>query len=487
MGSAGGTAGVVFADAALSVTDAVSASVSASDGASMASGLPSEPPQPGAVASVQLPPIVHSSLGNGIALNVVEHRALPVVHVQVLLRAAGASHDPAGKMGLANFTAELLREGAGALGSAEIAAQIDASGSRLSTVTEDDAVKITLDALPERLGAMLDLIGLLLTQPRFEPSELERLRRRELDRLQQESTEPSWLSQRPFYRAIYGEGHPYGRFDTTPAVIREITREDVVAFHRAHYVGGSISIVAVGAVDPREFALQASHALDRVPAGTAADPTFSPVPQRTGRQVFLVDRPGSQQSYVRVGQAGPARRDTIWPALAVSNQILGAAPSSRLFVDLRERRSLTYGVYSRVSSAAHEGIVSASGATRTQTTGEFVTALLAHLDRMATEPVGEQELSSARQVLINRFVTSVETAANITAKIAELRMFGLPDDWYEDYRSQLRSIDVTQVTATSQTFFATARAVIVVVGDARRVLPQLRSVSSSVRVLRAGE
>ncbi len=477
-----------FIATTMAEADAGVAAVSA-DAAPLAQGLPASPPAADTAPSVRLPTIQRSRLPNGIELNVVEHRALPVVHVQILLRGAGAIFDPANKMGLASFTAELLREGAGALGSAEIAARIDASGARISTDTGDDALKITLDVLPERLTDMLTLVGSLIAHPRFDQPELERLRRRELDRLQQEQTEPSWLSQRPFYRALYPAGHPYSRFDTTPAVLRSLTRDDVVRFHHAQYVAGSMVVVAVGAVSAEEFTLTASRAFAEISQGNVTEPAFAPVAApvaSAARTILLVNRPNSQQSYVRVGRVGPRRSDPVWPSLAVSNQVLGAAPSSRLFVDLRERRSLTYGVYSRVSSAVHEGVVSASGSTRTPTTGEFVGALLAHLDGMSSVDVPDEELSGARRVLQNRFTTSIATAADLTGKITDLRQYGLPDDWFDSYRTALSTVSAQDVRASSNTYWSTTHSVIVVVGDVRRVLPQLRPFGT-VRVLRLGE
>lgn len=459
----------------------------APDGSTDASApFPASAPELTAARAVRWPALTQSALANGVSLAVVEHRALPVLHVRVILRGAGALFDPANRPGLASLTAELMREGAAGMDSPSIAAAFDNAGARFDIDVGDDAVTLSLDTLPERADAMLDLLAKILREPTFAQDELDRLRRRELDRLAQEMAEPSWLSQRPFYRAIYGATHPYSRFDTTPEALRAITRADVQRFHREHVLGGAITVVAVGAVTPAAFAESAQRAFASLPSGTIARPAMPAVPTRAAREVFIVDRPSSAQAFVRVGRVGPRRNDALWPQLAVANQVLGAAPSSRLFVDLRERRSLTYGVYSRVSTTVDEGVVAASGSTRLERTGDFVHALLEHLDRMANEEVPQDELARAQRVVQNRFPVSFSTATDLAARVSESLVYGLDQRYFETYSERARAVSAAEVRAVSQRFFATNTAVIVVVGPAARLRPMLQDLGR-ITVLRPGQ
>jgi zinc protease len=444
------------------------------------------PALPAAASEARLPSIHRARLPNGIDLAVVEHRALPVLHVRVLLRGAGSRADPPGRPGLAAFMAELLREGAGAMDSRAIAEAFDGAGARLSTETDADATTLALDTLPERAERTLSLLGAILAGPTFSSEELERLRRRELDRVAQSLADPSWLSQRPMHRALYGAGHPYGLYDTTPEVLRAIGRDEVAAFHRARVRGGAITVVAVGSVAPETFTLLASRSFGAIPAGSVDRDEPPAIPARAARSILLVDRPESQQAYVRVGRVGPRRTDPVWPALSVANQVLGAAPSSRLFVDLRERRSLTYGVYSRMSARVDPGVVSAAGSTRIERTGEFVRALLAHLDRMGAEPVPEDELSRARRVVQNRFATGIATAADVASRVAELSLFGLEDRAFDAFLQGVSTVDAGVVRDVGQRFYASERSVVVVVGPARTIRPLLAGLGP-ITVLRPGQ
>jgi zinc protease len=447
---------------------------------------PTTAPTAGAGVEFRLPPVRRTRLTNGVSVAVVEHRALPVLHVRVILRGAGSLFDPRDRPGLASITAELLREGVTGMDSRAIAAALDGAGASLGTDTGDDSVTLRLDTLPERADATLALVGRLLAEPTFPPDELDRLRRRELDRLAQEMADPAWLASRPFFRATYGEAHPYGRFDTTPAVLRAIRREDVLAFHRAHVRAGSITVVAVGATTSESFTQLAQRAFGAIAQGEVPRPTMPAAPVREARQIFIVDRPASAQAYVRVGRVGVRRNDPSWASLTVANQVLGASPSSRLFVDLRERRSLTYGVYARVSAAVDEGVVSASGSTRLERCGEFVNALLEHLDRMGAEAVPEDELERARTVVQNRLPTSIATAGDLATRVSELELFSLGDDYFDQYRTRVAAVTSATVREAGQRFYGTRASVVVVVGPARTLRPALAGLGP-VTVLRPGQ
>jgi zinc protease len=471
---------------AITVTDAMPPA--REDAATEHDGASDEvPPTATAAGDVRLPTIHRARLANGVELAVVEHRALPVLHVRVLLRGAGSVFDPPARPGLASITADLLREGAGTMDSRAIAEAFDGAGARFDTDAGDDAVTLSLDTLPERAEQTLALVGTLLSRPTFARDELDRLRRRELDRLAQDMADPAWLSLRPFYRAVYGASHPYGRFDTTERSLRAITRDEVLAFHRDHIAkGGSITVIAVGSVTPEAFTMMASRAFGGIPEGRVARPSLAAAPTRASRSVFLVDRPQSQQAYVRVGRAGPKRSEAVWPAISVANQVLGASPSSRLFVDLRERRSLTYGVFTRVSSAVDEGTVSAAGSTRLERTGDFARALLEHLDRMGAEPVAADELDRSRRVVQNRFTTSIATAGDLASRVSELSLYGLGDDWFDQYRGRVGAVTLEGVREAGQRFFQSNASVIVVVGPARTLRPMLTGLGP-VTVLRPGQ
>jgi zinc protease len=427
-----------------------------------------DPPASGPARDVHLPTVRRRRLANGLELNAVEYHTLPVLHVRLTVR-AGSAHDPGGARplpGLASLTGDMLKEGTRTRTSAQIAEAIEFVGGSLDVVTGPDATTISVSVLKEHADTAFTLLADVLSAPTFPQSELDKLKRRETDRLQRSQNDPSWLSRRAFSQLIYGPTHPYGRFDTTPAVLAAVTRNDIVAFHRARYVAGNMTLTVVGDLTAAQLDPVLDRTVGRVRGGTAPTPTFPAVTAATARQVVLVHRPDSPQSVIRIGNPALRRRDDDFVPLTVANHILGGGASSRLFMDLRELRSLTYGAYSRISETVDMGTWVAAGQVRTPATGDAMYAFFGHLGCITSAAPPDAEMAQTRSYLIDSFPLSVETPGNIADLISGLRLFGLPDTWYDNFRTRVQGVDPSAALATAQHYIHPDQAVVVVVGDA---------------------
>ncbi len=425
-----------------------------------------DPPANGPARDVHLPAVRRRRLANGIELNAVEYHTLPVLHVRLTVR-AGSAHDPANLPGLASITGDMLKEGTRAHASAQLAEAIEFVGGSLDVSTSSDATVISVSVLKDHAETALNLLAEVLTQPTFPQGELDKLKRRENDRLERSQNDPSWLSRRAFAGALYGAQHPYGRFDTTPDVLRRLTRNDIVGFHRTRYVGGNMTAVIVGDLAPAQVDALVNRTLGRVRAGTSPALTYPAAPAAaTARQVVLVHRPNSPQSVVRIGNLGLRRRDDDYVPLSVATHYLGGGASARLFMDLRELRSLTYGAYARVGEAVDVGTWSASGQVRTPATGDAMYAFFRHLECATTTAAPDAEMAQTRSYLVDSFPLSIETPGNIADLIVGMRLFGLADDWYDNFRTRVQGVDGATALATAQRYVHPDRALVVVVGDA---------------------
>ncbi len=177
-------------------------------------------------------------------------------------------------------------------------------------------------------------------------------------------------------------------------------------------------------------------------------------------------RPNSPQSVIRIGNPSLRRRDDDYVPLTVANHVLGGGASSRLFMDLRELRSLTYGAYARVSETVDLGTWGAAGQVRTPATGDAMYALYRHLECVTTATPPDAEMAQTRSYLIDSFPLSVETPGNIADLIVGLRLFGLPDTWYDNFRTRVQGVDAATALSTAQRYIHPDRAAVVVVGDA---------------------
>jgi predicted Zn-dependent peptidase len=439
-----------------------------------------EPPPSGAARDVHLPAIARSTLRNGLEINTVNATSLPVVYVRLTVR-SGLSADPQELPGLSVLVAKMLKEGTRTRTSAQIAEEFEYLGADFDVFQDAGSVTIQARGLSDQLDTMLALMADMAMNPRFDQAEFDRLRRREADRLTLQYGDPSQLARREFYRALYGPSHPYGHVDLSPATLEHATRADLVSWHAAHFVPNNAFLVVAGNVEPAAVQTASEHAFGRWRQHDVPAVTFPELPARTTREVIVVHRPGSAQSMFNIGNLSIRRADPDFIALEVANEVLGGSPRSRLFMDLREQRSLTYGVYSSLDDLVQPGPYRVRGSVgpdpaqpQVDRTGLAMDAFMEHLHRITTEPASATELDESERYLSDSFPLSIDTAGRIAWMVGYLRIFGLPDDYWDGYRSQIRAITPEQALAAARAHITPDTALVLVVGDADRVVDPLR-------------
>jgi zinc protease len=439
-----------------------------------------EPPASGPARDVSLPPITRTSLANGLEVNAVPtSSSFPLAYLRLVIR-SGFAADPAELPGLAGLVANMLKEGTRTRTSAEIAETIEYLGADLQVGIDPMQTSLTIRGTADQLDAMMAILADVAMNPRFDAEEFTRLQRRETERLVVSYGDASVVARREFYRAIYGE-HPYNHVDATPAAIERARTRDLTAFHRTHYVPGNAFLVVAGAVTPETARAAAESAFGRWRRRPVPTLRLPELPARTGREVIVVHRPGSQQSVINIGNLALARNDADWIPLEVANEILGGSASARLFMDLRERRSLTYGAYSGVDELAVPGPFRARGGIgrdpanpELDRSGLAMDAFMEHLVRITTEAPSADEVRDATQYLSDSFPLSIDTIGRVAWMVGYLRIFGLPDDYWDGYRSAIRSVTPEQALAAARAHIDPEHALIVVVGDATTVAPLMR-------------
>ena len=430
------------------------------------------PPASGPSSDVRFPPIERTALANGLELNVVPYDALPVVYLRLVVK-SGAETDPEGKAGLSDLVAQMLSEGTRRKSSAELAETVEFLGADLWAGSDAENTQLFFRALSEHLDEAMDLLAEVARDPAFAQGELDKMKRREVDRLSQNRQEPRFLAREAFFGQLYGD-HPYGTVDTNPEALGRIRRGDLQRWHRQHFVPSNAFLVAVGDVTADQVKTAAERAFGswrgrEVPSARAAE-----APTRDRREVVIVDRPGSAQSTIYIGELALPRGADGWVELEVANQVLGGSSSSRLFLDLRERRGLTYGAYSQLVSRVQTGPFVALGSVRTEVTAEAIDGFFGHLDRWVQEAPSAQETQNARDFLSDSFPLTIDTPGKIAAMVADLRIFGLPDDYWDGYRTAIREVTPAAALAAAQARVHPDRMLVVVVGRAAEIAGPLR-------------
>jgi predicted Zn-dependent peptidase len=367
----------------------------------------------------------------------------------------------------------MLKEGTAKRTSAELAEEIDFLGADLWTSSDEENTYIGVRALAEQFDVVMGILAEVAGKPAFTNEELDKLKRRELDRLALSEREPGYIARRTFYRELYGQ-HPYATVDTTPQAVKRVRRQDLIRWHRERFVGKNSFLVVAGNVDPARVVESARQTFGTWRAGKRAAPSYRTPPRRTDRKILVVDRPGSVQSVIYIGNLAIARANREWIPLMVANQVLGGSAASRLFMDLREKRSLTYGAYSTVGERVEVGPFIAYASVRTEVTNEAIGALFAQLERINREPAEPEELVNAKRYLSDSFPLKVDTPGKLADLVVELRTFGLPDDYWDQYRRRIRQTSSSEAQYVARSYIRPKEALVVVVGQAADFAQSLR-------------
>jgi zinc protease len=429
------------------------------------------PPASGERRDVKFPAIARATTSSGLELNTVEIDTLPIVKIRLVVRSGSAS-DPAAMPGIASLTASMLKEGTKKKSSAKLAEAVDFLGASISVGNDEDSMAIDFQALAEHFDTALDLVAEVALSPAFAEDELAKLKKRELARLSLQSQDPHFLAAREFRKALYG-AHPYAHIDTTEAVVKKVKIADLKSWHKAAFVPGNAFLVVTGAVAPDRVKASAERAFGKWTGKVTPSAASAAPPAPTTRSVFIVDRPESVQSMIYYGNLALTRNDPGYIPLTVINQVLGGSASSRLFMDLREKRSLTYGAYSDFDDFVQVAPFSATAAVRTEVTAQAVAAFTEHLDRIVKEKAGEAELVDAKRYLTDRFPLRIETVGKIAGLVSELREFNLPDDYWDKFRASIEGVSAEAALEAAQRYIRPGQSTLVVVGKAAAFKPAL--------------
>jgi zinc protease len=444
----------------------------------------SGPPAPGPARPLTLPPVERHALSNGVPVLLVGVHEVPVVEV-ILVLAAGATADPAGREGLAHMTAEMLDEGAGGRDALALADAVDFLGARIETGAQWDASTVRLRVPVARLGDALPLMADVALRPDFPEKELERLRKEALTRLLQARDQPRSIAARALAEAVFTPKSRFGRPQTGDAAsLAALTVADLRAFHGARYAPALAAVVVVGDVSAEML-----PALDRTFGEWTAPPKAAPAPevvlppQVKGRSVRLVDKPGAPQSSIRLGRIGPSWDDPRYHAGEVMNTLLGGSFTSRLNDNLREQHGYTYGAGSALRRYRVGGLFLAAADVQTDKTAEAVTEFLAELERIRM-PASSEEVARARSYAALGYAGEFETTTQVARRIVDKVVYDLPDGFYREFVPRTLAVDAPALQAAARASVDPEGIVIVVVGDRSKVEAPLRALGlGTVEVL----
>ncbi|HEX2530966.1 MAG TPA: pitrilysin family protein [Burkholderiaceae bacterium] len=417
------------------------------------------------------------TLENGARVLFVENHTIPILDVSVEFD-AGSRRDPAGKAGTAALTNGLLARGLrksvlpGQIQQVEPArseAQIsdafaDIAAERGGAAGSDRAgVSLrTLSSETERKTA-IRLLARVMAQPSFPADVLARDKARLIAAIKEELTKPQSIADRAFSRVIYG-AHPYGKEQTVESV-QAITRGDLVAFHRSHYVANRAVIAMIGDVTRAEADAIAHQLTLRLPRGEPL-PALPAVPMLPSREEWIV-HPASQ-SHILIGTPALARGDADYFPLMVGNYVLGGGGFvSRLTEEVREKRGLAYSVYSYFNPLAQEGPFEIGLQTKKEQTDQALKIARDTLAAYLKNGPTPQEIQAAKDNLIGGFALRIDNNRKILGNIAVIGFYNLPLDYLDTWTTHVAEVTLDDIRAAFNRKIALDRLSTVVVGTAQ--------------------
>lgn len=401
---------------------------------------------------------------NGAKVLFVEAPGLPMVDLRVVFD-AGSARD--GSLpGLAALTSSLLTEGAGPWDANQIAERLEAVGAEMDAGALRDMAWVSVRTLTESgpLDVAVETITAVLGQPRFEGSALQRNRQAMLVALRRDEQNPGTVAQKAFYRAIFGD-HPYAT-DTGGSAesLAAITREDVQGFHRRHYVAANAVVAIVGDLDRTRAEQLAQRVTDKLAVGQHA-PLLPEVPALSGAQ-WVSKRFPSSQTHVLMGQPGMHRGDPDYFVLYLGNHILGGSGLvSLLSEEVREKRGLSYSVYSYFSPMRRNGPFVVGAQTQNAKAGEAIEVMQTTLQRFMDEGPSEQELEAAKRNITGGFPLRIASNSKIVEYLAMIGFYDLPLDYLDRFVGRIEDISAEQIRSTFQRRLDPQRFVTVTVGN----------------------
>ncbi len=439
----------------------------------------SKKPEPGTPPAAAFPAFQRATLKNGLELVLAERHAVPVVNFDLLVDAGYAS-DQLALPGTAKLAGNMLDQGTKTRSSLEIAEALAQLGANLATSSSVDTTTVTLSALKANLDKSLELYADVIQNPSFPQADFERLKSQQSALIQREKVQPNSMALRVLPKLLYGEGHAYATPLTgsgTAASVAKITRDDAEHFHATWFRPNNATLVVVGdtslaEIQPRLEKLFATWAKGEAPKkniGTARGPAAT--------AVYILDRPGAQQSVIFAGQLAPPKANPKEIAIEAMNTVLGGQFSARLNMNLREDKHWSYGAYTFFFDARGQRPFFAYAPVQTDKTKEALAEVVKELtDVRGSKPPTADELALAKNTATLTLPGQWETADAVAGSLSQIVTYGLDEHYFDTYATRVAALGVKDLADAAQ-LVEPARMIYVVVGDRAKVEASVRELN----------
>src|SRR5689334_5644907 len=364
-------------------------------------------PAPGPARPLNLPKITEKKLANGLTVVLAPLPNVPKVTALLTFRSATTGSDRDTHPGIAQIAASVANEGTDTRTSKQIKEELRSIGGFLSLGSDADSTTMNASSLSEFSARLFDLMSDVAQHPSFPETEVKLAQENTIQQIRAGRADPGFLVNERFQKAIFGD-HPYSFVVADDKSINALTRNDLRAFVTKYYIPNAAHLVVVGDIDVDKTFAEIEKAFGGWKSGTVPPDENPPVPKREKRQIYFVNRPGSVQSAIYIGNVTIPRKDKDYFAIRTADTIFGGSFYSRLTRNIRESKGYTYSPFSSANTRAKTGSEFTGAFVRNEVTGPTLLEMFYELDRMRVLPVTDEELNAAKEYSTGNF--SVELA-----------------------------------------------------------------------------
>ncbi|NNE29247.1 MAG: insulinase family protein [Saprospiraceae bacterium] len=435
-------------------------------------------PVMGEAVGASFPDLQETTLSNGLKVVLAQRAGVPTVIMRMMFEAGYASDDKE-KAGLASLSMNMLDEGTKNSSSLEISEKLEMLGASLSAYSQLDYSNVAMTTLMPTLDPSLDIMADVLLNPAFPQKEFDRLQKQQMAGIAREKSQPVQMALRVMPNYLYGEGHPYSLpftgsgFENT---VESLSNADVEKFYADYIRPNNATLVVVGDIDLESLKNKLESKFSSWKQGDTPIQKISRVEvPETGKKLYLMDRPESEQSIIISGQLIEPYGKMNELAQQTMMDVYGGQFTSRLNMNLREDKHWAYGAFAFISDSKGQRPLFNYAPVQTDKTKESVQEILKEIEMIrGPKPITKEEFEKTVGNNILQLPGRWETNSSVGGSVVDIVQHDLDKDYYKNYDSNLRGLNVDQVRKMAGSVLKNDGLSWVIVGDKEKILPGLQ-------------
>ena len=429
------------------------------------------------------------ALSNGLNLVVAKQENIPIVSFNLLLD-AGYAADQYSAPGTSSMVMSMLDEGTEKMDALEISDRASEIGAIISSGAGIDTSSVSMNALRENLDDSLKLYSEIILEPSFPDRELERIRNQKLAQIQQEKNQPFGIALRVLPELLYGESHAYSLPLTgsgTEESVMQIDRQSLINYHNEWFKPNNATMIIVGDVEMDQIKPMLEKHFKNWKSGIVPEKDIADVTVAKSDSVYLIDRPGSQQSIVLAANIAPGKGDSDDLAIESMNDVIGGSFTSRINMNLREDKGWAYGARTTLLQTKGQRPFIAYAPVQTDKTAESIIEIKQELSEfLTTNPVTEDELQKVKDNNTLSLPGRWETVRAISSDLSQIITYGLPDDYWDTYTNKVRNLSSKKLQDAAEKAIKPDNLIWVIVGDLSEIEDKVRNLDfTQIKTLNA--